>query len=568
MPQLSTMFLTPKPMDAPESSLVSMFGFWAAEFGGEFVWLDWQRVLAALAQKPVALLGTALAFANLFEWMGERRVTALPGSYALETGGFKGSSREITKGDLYAQFSERLGIAPADIINEYGMCELSSQFYTRGLGAVHQSGPWVRALVISPETGREVAVGETGILRIFDLANLGSSLAIQTGDLAIRRERGFELLGRSPLETPRGCSRMADELIRAHAARIAMKSNTAARIAALPQPDAIRRWLTAELGHPEALDRFVPYAGRLARAVAPGTILHILSGNTPEAALQSLTRGLILGSRNLCKLPSSGLNEVEAFIAALPAEMRALIDTSTALPEAWLDEADAIIVFGNDTTIHHFRAQARATQTFLGYGHRLSLGIIFDDPELVTAPAAARDASLFDQQGCLSPRVFYVRDNAPAYAARLAKEMAAYSQHTPRGPTTTAQLAAIHALRETISFRASNGEPCQIFTGDDWTVIFDTAPGFPAAPHPRVIFVKPLPADLDQELAQVRPHLSACAIHPATEKNADTATSLGATRICAIGKMQEPPLTWHQDGQPTLSPLVRWVDFEQEPDQS
>ena len=562
LPQVQMIFLSPKPANSPESSLVAMFGFWAAEFGGEFVWLDWERVLAAMAAGPVALCGTALAFVNLFEWMGERRITAQPGSYALETGGFKGSSREITKAALYAQFAERLGIAPADVINEYGMCELSSQFYTRGLGKPHYSGPWVRALVVSPESGREVGIGETGILRIFDLANLGSSLAVQTSDLAIRREHGFELIGRSPLETPRGCSRMADELMRTHTTHTPVKTTTASRLAALPEPAAMRDWLTAELGHADALDRFVPYAGRLARAIAPGTILHILSGNTPQAALQSLTRGLLLGSRNLCKLPAAGLPEVEAFIAALPAEMRALVRTSTTLPESWLAQADAIIVFGTDATIAHFRALARATQTFLGYGHRISFGIIFADPDCTSAAAAARDASLFDQQGCLSPHVFYIRENAPAYARRLAEEMAHFAKQNPRTPLTTAESASIHALQETIRFRAANGELCEVFCGEGWTVILDAAPSFPATPLNRVIFVKPLPTDLDADLDAIRPHLSACGIHPATLENAEFVAAHGVTRICPIGAMQQPPHTWHQDGQPTLAPLVRWVDFE------
>ena len=39
-------------------------------------------------------------------------------------------------------------------------------------------------------------------------------LAIETQDLAIRRERGFELHGRDPAALPRGCSRAADEALR------------------------------------------------------------------------------------------------------------------------------------------------------------------------------------------------------------------------------------------------------------------------------------------------------------------------------------------------------------------
>ena len=129
----------------------------------------------------------------------------------METGGYKGSGREIEKAELYDMFQTFLGLRPDAVINEYGMTELSSQFYARGLDTPHAGPPWLRATVIDPETGAEVEDGAIGILRIFDLANLGSVLAIETQDLAIRRGERFELIGRDPGALPRGCSRMADE---------------------------------------------------------------------------------------------------------------------------------------------------------------------------------------------------------------------------------------------------------------------------------------------------------------------------------------------------------------------
>ena len=66
--------------------------------------------------------------------------------------------------------------------------------------------------IISPETGREVADGETGLIRVFDLANVFSVMAIQTEDLGIRRGNGFELIGRAQLRRTPGL--FVDELIR------------------------------------------------------------------------------------------------------------------------------------------------------------------------------------------------------------------------------------------------------------------------------------------------------------------------------------------------------------------
>ena len=224
LPRITFLILTPTPEAAPRSSLAYMMGVLARERGGpasEFIVesdgrIDLERFRAAMAaQQAVGLLGTALAFLNLFERLGPDRAALPDGSFALETGGYKGSGRDITKAALYAQFATHVGLPPDRVLNEYGMTELSSQCYTRGLGAPHIAPPWMRALVIDPETNREVAVGETGVLRVFDLANLGSALAIQTQDIAVRHERGFELLGRDPAALPRGCSRTADERMRA-----------------------------------------------------------------------------------------------------------------------------------------------------------------------------------------------------------------------------------------------------------------------------------------------------------------------------------------------------------------
>jgi hypothetical protein len=99
----------------------------------------------------------------------------------------------------------------------------------------------------------------------------------------------------------------------------------------------------------------------------------------------------------------------------------------------------------------------------------------------------------------------------------------------------------------------------------DWTVIHDGAnPEFPVSPLDRVIFVKPLPTNLDSALAKVSNHLSAVGYWP---RGADHALWVaehvrGASRICPLGEMQFPPVTWHQDGAPVLASLVRWVDLE------
>ena len=220
LPVLPQIILVPPPAESPHSSLSHMMDVLEARaLNGEQHFcvtnagdagLHASFTAALRPGRPVLVMGTALAFLHLFENGGLPPLPA--GSFALETGGYKGSERSLAKAELYALFTKHFGLPPGSVINEYGMTELSSQFYTRSLGNPHQGPPWLRALVIDPETDAEAVVGGTGILRIFDLANLGSVIAIQTRDFAIRRTEGFELIGRDPAALQRGCSRSADEM--------------------------------------------------------------------------------------------------------------------------------------------------------------------------------------------------------------------------------------------------------------------------------------------------------------------------------------------------------------------
>ena len=219
-------FLTPAPTKAPHSSLSAMFGFWQRDFGVKRAsfWvheqaIDFARLRDELssqikAGKPVGIAGTAFSFVHLIDaWAGLPSLRLPRGSWLLETGGFKGRSREISKVELYAQLATLFNVPGNAIWNEYGMSELSSQAYARGTKGLHETPPWARVLVIDPATNREVRMGQKGLVRWIDLANTDSVLAVQTLDLAERTPRGFRLIGRLARTEPRGCSLSIEDLI-------------------------------------------------------------------------------------------------------------------------------------------------------------------------------------------------------------------------------------------------------------------------------------------------------------------------------------------------------------------
>ncbi len=224
--------LAPSANTAPDSSLSHMFqvmverrGDGASGFfmGGDA--LDVDGVLAALAEPcgegvPTLVCGTAFAFVHLLDALGrEGGAIRLPeGARVMETGGFKGRSRELARDALHHEIADGLGVPATRIVNQYGMTELGSQFYDTRLNQPESpcrklGPPWTRVLLVDPDLGTPVADGEPGAIRIFDLANTGSVACLQTADLGRRAGDGFEVLGRAPGAEERGCSIAVDEML-------------------------------------------------------------------------------------------------------------------------------------------------------------------------------------------------------------------------------------------------------------------------------------------------------------------------------------------------------------------
>jgi hypothetical protein len=237
--QLPMLIIGPTLAEAQDSSLTWMLErvrrALGADGSGHFVDEGGMRVeelevaLAASESggRPVALLGTAAAFAHLLAALEERgrRVRLPAGSRVMETGGFKRRGRELARDELYAMLVDRLGLSEFYCVAEYGMTEMCSQFYDnvlreRACGRSPISRhkvvpPWVRTQIVDAETLELCPEGRVGLLKHIDLANLDSVMAVQTDDLGVAGSEGFELLGRAAGAEARGCSIAMDQWLSA-----------------------------------------------------------------------------------------------------------------------------------------------------------------------------------------------------------------------------------------------------------------------------------------------------------------------------------------------------------------
>jgi len=227
--------LLPAEEDFPDSSLAYMgdrigerFGMGVDRFlgrsGMDAAGAEARLRRAEAEGDAVLLLATAFSAVHLLDHLAGAPALRLPeGSRIMDTGGFKGRSRTLSREGLLAVYRDRLGVPPDHVVGEYGMTELSSQFYERhladaalGKGAgdrSHAGAPWTRVRVMDPGSLAPVAAGGTGLIAVFDLANAWTVSAVLTGDLGRVTPGGFEVLGRAEGAALRGCSLLTEEIL-------------------------------------------------------------------------------------------------------------------------------------------------------------------------------------------------------------------------------------------------------------------------------------------------------------------------------------------------------------------
>ncbi|MCX6910200.1 MAG: hypothetical protein NTY01_19445 [Verrucomicrobia bacterium] len=293
------------------------------------------------------------------------------------------------------------------------------------------------------------------------------------------------------------------------------------------------------------------------------TLCHILSGNLPNAGIVSIIVGLLSGARNVVK-PAAGDPMPALFIQSLatvnPKLAKCVVLTSNR--EAYR-KAQAVVAYGDDETIATLQAKTKAA--FFDFGHRISIGVVnlchsaFRIPHSAITAAAARDASMWDQQGCMSPQCFYVNGDAAAFAEALAREMERFDRRWPRAALPFEDAAAIARARNEWRFRgrvwASKGST-------HWTVVLDERGGWASSPLNRFVFVRPIEGrtgilpvpSSSMDRRDACPTLSTVGFTGFSLK--EVVGMAQADRYCLLGEMQRPSLLLTNGSRPRVGDLI------------
>jgi hypothetical protein len=352
--------------------------------------------------------------------------------------------------------------------------------------------------------------------------------------------------------------------------------------------------LVQDLGHAKRLDELASTSveqklDRSATARGPEFLVHIAAGSIPNPTLTSVVLGLLVRSAQFVKCATGASFLPRLFAHSIYdadhklgscleiAEWRGGI---ALLEETLFAEADCVTTTGSDETLAAIRTKLPNKARFLGYGHRVSFGYVaagaltgFNAKKIVAR--AATDVVAWNQLGCLSPHVIYVEHgggvSAEQFAEMLAEELKRREESEPRGELPTEQAAAIASRRGFYEVRAAHSPDTRMWHSENstaWTVVYEADSKFQASCLNRFIYVKGVP-DLTEALQgadNVRGKISTVGLSAPDDKAEELATQLanwGATRVCPLGQMQNPPLLWRHDGRPALGDLVMWTDWEQ-----
>jgi len=321
----------------------------------------------------------------------------------------------------------------------------------------------------------------------------------------------------------------------------------------------------------------------------PEFLVHIAAGNIPNPTWMSIVLGLLARSAQFVKCASGAAFLPRLFAHSIyeaDPKLGACLEIAEwhggneNLETVLFAEADCVTATGSDETLAAIRSRLPAHTRFLGYGHRVSIGFVAREilsqsraPRIATQ--VANDVVAWNQLGCLSPHVIYVQSGGEIvpekFAELLADELERREQTEPRGELPTPHAAAIASRRGIYEVRAAHSPETLMWHSKEstaWTVVFETDARFQTSCLNRFIYVKPVKdlTELLQQAEVMRGKVSTVGIAAPEHQAEELATQLarwGVTRVCALGQMQNPPLTWRHDGRPALGDLVTWTDWEQ-----
>jgi hypothetical protein len=295
----------------------------------------------------------------------------------------------------------------------------------------------------------------------------------------------------------------------------------------------------------EPLERDASDAQVRALVESAGDAAHvhvILSANVFVGALRALALAWAAAPRVTIRPSSRDPILTEALVRA--ANDAALIVTSERDPRA--SDADRIDVYGGAAAIEQVRERARSGVSVRAHGPGLGVAFVTRAADPAgAAPRLAEDVVVFDQRGCLSPRVVLVEGGAPraeSFAEALHTSLGEWAVRVPRGSLAEEERADARRWQESLAFagRTWSGSQHAVGLGDRLLVP-------PTGRHVQVVPV----AGARRASELLAPIARAIVTMGSDDPEQVRNVAPPHARIALLGRMQKPPLDGPVDRRPT-----------------
>ncbi len=194
---------------------------------------------------------------------------------------------------------------------------------------------------------------------------------------------------------------------------------------------------------------------RLLASVRPAArVVVVLAGNVFAAAVRAVALGWasapVVRLRPSRRAPAMARLVARAVAATPGPGALELLDPGSSLQA---DEGDTVHAYGSDATLAAIGRELGPAVPLWGHGHGVGVLVGAARAASLVPGAPSLDIALFDQQGCLSPRLALVvgdESEAVALAGRAAHAMGEATREVPAGPMSTEELAARRGFIETL----------------------------------------------------------------------------------------------------------------------
>jgi len=314
----------------------------------------------------------------------------------------------------------------------------------------------------------------------------------------------------------------------------------------------------------------------------PSLVFQVLAGTVPPVAVESIVLAILARAPMLVKTSRRDPVVARVYLASLRAlapELAERIAITTweggdnALDGVACRSSSIVTAYGGDEPIDELRSRCRFPTRFIGYGHRVSFGVVACSNDGKGEPYLqelvrdiALDVAAYDQHGCMSPHVIYVHAGAAWSADDVARALGeeglpAVQRWLPRGVMDEGLRAQIMQSRGVGEFEGN------VYESDGGVVI--RAPGVKFRPSPggRLVYVCRYDdvRELRDALAPLAGKVSTVGMHCGANERAglvETLREIGARRVTRLGRMQRPLWIRDHDGRPRIGDWVDWTNVE------